>query len=41
MQTQTQLLLLQKTMVVVERLQENFTLIQIFGEVSNQYWKIG
>ena len=41
MATQTQLLLLQKTMVVVEELRENFILRPIYGIYPNQFWKIG
>ena len=41
MATQTQLLLLQKTMVVVEELRENFTQRPIYGIYPNQFWKSG
>ena len=41
MATQTQLLLLQKTMVVVGELQENYIQIQISGMFQSQFLKIG
>ena len=41
MATQPPLLLLQKTMVVVEESLENYTRKQIFGKYLNLFWKIG
>ena len=41
MATQPPLLLLQKTMVVVEGLQENYTPRRISGKYLNLFWKIG